>query len=421
MQKTKSSFLFSSFLAIFGYNFANFLHFLANFALIKALAVDLYGEYLTTTAYATLLTIPLSIIILIITKIVGQLPSKKQLPFLLLSKKRLWQNFLSWWWWLTLALLSLLFFINAFGNFSSFFSLLYLGLNLILSTIIAFYAGFLQGRRNFKIYYQSMILAALIKLLGFGLLYFYLPSLVLAYAVLIIAQCSSWWWTVRYFRQQTCHLTCRQKVLPLNLRKFFLSEKFYLPAITMTGLLAFANLDLVLTNKLLHSLQAGYYAVLTLFSKIISYALTPVTEVVFAFAISRQSKAAGKRQLFLVMILFIILGVGATIVYYYAGVYLIPLVSKREYLALAPWLPAMAIFGSLQTFNLLLGKQLVSHNQKRSMIALAIALLQGIGIFIFHQNFSQIIWVNLITSAILLICYWQKIYQLHYQTTKGKK
>lgn len=421
MQKTKSSFLFSSLLAVFGYNFANLLHFLANFALIKALSVSLYGEYLATTAYATLLTIPLSIVLLIITKIVGQLPEKKQLPFLLLTKKRLWQNFLVHWWWLSAALLLLLLLINSFGKFSTTFSLIYLGFNLILSTIIAFYAGFLQGGRNFNIYYQSMILAALLKLVGFGMLYFYLPSLELAYLILLISQASSWWWTARYFSKQTCRLACRAKVRPINLGKFFLSEKFYLPAITMAGLLAFANLDLVLTNKLLHSVQAGYYAALTLFSKIISYALAPVTEVVFAFAISRQNKATQKRQLLLVMISFVVLGTLATVIYYYAGTYLIPLVSKREYLALAPWLPAMAIFGSLQTFNLLLGKQLLSHNQKRSMLALAMALLQGIGIFLFHQNFSQIIWVNLITSAILLICYWQKIYQLHYQTAKGNK
>ena len=148
---------------------------------------------------------------------------------------------------------------------------------------------------------------------------------------------------------------------------------------------------------LLDENTAGFYAALTLFGKIIGYGLTPITEVIFAFAI-KAKKREQNRQLLLATAIFTLASLALTLTYYYGGHWLVPLLSKKEYLSLLPWLPAMAIFGSLQTFNLLFGKQLLSASHPASTIAFFAAMLQSGGILLFHTHFNQIMAVNLTTS-----------------------
>ena len=100
MAKQQNSFLLSSLLAVVGYNVANFIHFIANFALIKALSVADYGEYMAANAATTLLGIPFSIVILIVIRMVGQLKASQQEQYLILTEKRLLKSLMTWWWWL---------------------------------------------------------------------------------------------------------------------------------------------------------------------------------------------------------------------------------------------------------------------------------------------------------------------------------
>ena len=140
MAKQQNSFLLSSLLAVVGYNVANFIHFIANFALIKALSVADYGEYMAANAATTLLGIPFSIVILIVIRMVGQLKASQQEQYLILTEKRLLKSLMTWWWWLLPGYLLLLFALMRLGNFSSMASVIYLGFNLALSTLITIYS-----------------------------------------------------------------------------------------------------------------------------------------------------------------------------------------------------------------------------------------------------------------------------------------
>lgn len=417
MAKQQNSFLLSSLLAVVGYNVANFIHFIANFALIKALSVADYGEYMAANAATTLLGIPFSIVILIVIRMVGQLKASQQEQYLILTEKRLLKSLMTWWWWLLPGYLLLLFALMRLGNFSSMASVIYLGFNLALSALITIYAGFLQGRHQFATYYQAMILAAIIKLIGFVIIYFTTANLTLAYLALILSQLGSWWYQKSHLHLKHTPTIKAGQIKTFRLLGFLTSRNFALPAITMTGLLAFANMDVIVVKQLLDENTAGFYAALTLFGKIIGYGLTPITEVIFAFAI-KAKKREQNRQLLLATAIFTLASLALTLTYYYGGHWLVPLLSKKEYLSLLPWLPAMAIFGSLQTFNLLFGKQLLSANHPASSIAFFAAMLQSGGILLFHTHFNQIMAVNLTTSGLLLCFYLSKIYQLNWKEKK---
>ena len=200
------------------------------------------------------------------------------------------------------------------------------------------------------------------------IIYFTTANLALAYLALILSQLSSWWYQKSHLHLKHTLTIKAGQIKTFRLLGFLTSRNFVLPAITMTGLLAFANMDVIVVKQLLDENTAGFYAALTLFGKIIGYGLTPITEVIFAFAI-KAKKREQNRQLLLATAIFTLASLALTLTYYYGGHWLVPLLSKKEYLSLLPWLPAMAIFGSLQTFNLLFGKQLLNASHPANTIA----------------------------------------------------
>jgi O-antigen/teichoic acid export membrane protein len=399
----RNPFLATSALAIVGFNLGNFLHFLANFCLVKALSVELYGEYTATTAYSALLGLPLTIIVLILIKIFGARSHHERQSYLFVFEQRLKLTLRRFGPVMIAVTAIFVWWLSRFSNLTNIFSYFYILAAFAVSITTTIYTGFLQGDRQFTQYYVANICAALFKFSGYLLIYLCDWDLAMAYFFLLGSGCLS----LVYQRHQAYrhfqpHIQTKSiQVRPFHLSRFIRRREFWLPAVTMAGLVTFVNGDLIVIKKFAADAQAGLYSVISLFSKMISYALQPVAEVVFSFASARETKRHQQKNLFLTTIFFLLAGVGTTGGYYLLGRPLISIFATSAYLEVAPYLPLAAVFGTSYVLNTLYGKHLIARNQIAGCFSLLLCLGQVGALTFWHQNFWQVLTINITTSVIL--------------------
>jgi O-antigen/teichoic acid export membrane protein len=403
----QSPFLTTSALAVIGFNLSNFVHFLANFFLVKALTVELYGEYTATTAYSALISLPLTIILLILIKIFGSKRAGERQTYLFVFERRLKKTLARWSPALILAGGIFIWWLKNFSNLTNIFSLVYIIAAFIISVLTTLYTGFLQGNRKFTQYYLANILAALLKFTGYVVIFWWQLGLETAYIFLIASGILSLayqrYQAYRHFHPPTA--TKQVPVMPFTVGRFVRRRDVWLPAITMAGLITFINGDLIIIKKFATGEQAGLYGVISLFAKMISYALQPIAEVVFSFAAARETKHQQRQNLYLTTIFFIFAGAAATGAYAWLGPFLITIFAKDSYLEVASYLPLAAVFGTLYMLNTLYGKHLIAQNRLAGGWSLIFCASQIAALIIWHQNFWQVLTINIAISAVLFIFY----------------
>jgi O-antigen/teichoic acid export membrane protein len=173
----------------------------------------------------------------------------------------------------------------------------------------------------------------------------------------------------------------------------------------MAGILSFINTDLILVKKLLPEIQAGLYSVLSLFAKMVGYFLQPIADVAFSFGAAKETKKHQHKNLFFTTVIFLLAGTTATVIYHFFAPQLIIIFTKKDYLPISNLLPLAAIFGTLYMLNTLYSKHFLNQNHLIASLAFILCLAQALSIFIFHTNFTQIMTINIVTSALLFLSY----------------
>ena len=182
--------------------------------------------------------------------------------------------------------------------------------------------------------------------------------------------------------------------------------KYAIPVFFST--LAFVSLyttDIVLARHFLSAREAGFYAALATLGKIVFFASSPIITVMFPMISERH--ASGKQYLNFLNLSFglVILGcLGVTSVYFFFPELMIKVLFGSQYLPASPHLFLFAIFISLYTFSSLLVNFYLSIKKiKVVVLPMMAALLQAVGIFVFHQNLSQIVLVSVGALGLLFI------------------
>ncbi len=186
--------------------------------------------------------------------------------------------------------------------------------------------------------------------------------------------------------------------------------------ISTLSLTSFYTVDIILARYFLPSVLAGQYALLSILGKIIFFASSPVTTVMFPMVSERKANGKNYREL-LGWSLFLVTVISAAIsTLYFIFPSSVMKIFGAQYLAATASLGYFAVFISLYSLASILINFFLSISATSVVYWPAIlAVLQVLFIKIYHRNLNEIIFVNIGIMTLLLaglLLYYLKIERL---------
>lgn len=163
--------------------------------------------------------------------------------------------------------------------------------------------------------------------------------------------------------------------------------------------------DILLVRHFFPGNESGLYAALSILGKIIFFAASPLTLVMFPLVSEHHAAKKKYIQFLILAIIFTsIITLVLTLLYFFLPQLIIGLLYGSEYSAIVPMLGYFAIFISIYTICFLLTNFYLSVH-KTSIIAFVVAasILQIILIWLFHSTLFEVIKVSIIAVFLLLI------------------
>lgn len=279
---------------------------------------------------------------------------------------------------------------------------------LICISAIGFYfiilaRSILQGMSEFKNFSLSTILEMIFKIafavilillgmriFGAALSFLFSEIIVLLFTMLIVQK--------KFIRNSQPIPIHVSEILTVGLPTTFM----------LLGLTSFYTVDVLLVKHYFpeqFSNQAALYAGVSTLGKIIFFGTAGVSSALLPTA--AEQYATGKKTKALLFASFGLVAAGAflvTVFYFLQPRLAFLILGKAEYLAATPYLGIFAVFISLHSLVFLIANYLISVKKLDSAyIVFFGAIIQILGIVLFHNNLTEIIFVSIFSSALLLL------------------
>lgn len=287
---------------------------------------------------------------------------------------------------------------------NNFFVFLGLGLNSLFSLYSSVFISAVQGLKKFSrlailsissnwLRFFFSLTAALLGLKTSGVIYFMaLSTLVfLIQSLLTFQKIINW-----HFFSIKNNFKYR---FPESLKKYSLAV--LLTNITLTSLL---TADVILARYFLSPLEAGYYAALSTLARIVFFATSPISNVVFPLVADEKAKKEERIKTFLESIgLIFVVSVFCGFIFFLLPKQMVLILFGEKYLPASIYLPWFAVSLIIYSFiyqfiNFFLSIFLV----KGIIISFFFSILQIILISFFHRSILQIIRLNILNFSLLL-------------------
>lgn len=404
-----------SFYIFLGVTVSSFLAFILNIYFARELSYADYGIFSSLLSVVTLLTIPSTALTAVIVRYATIFFSKGEKvragAFYVKSFKYL----------IVFSFILNFVFLLIFPFFSNFLKIDQLGLVVLSSLSVAMFylatlnMAFLQSMLRFR------LLGALYALAGVGKL---LSGVILVFLGLKVygALLATFFFSLIDFVFSLFPLkelvVKPGKEVNIGTRDF---TSYAIPtALAIFSLSSFISTDVLLVKHFFSATEAGFYGGMSLVGKVIFYFTGPIPIAMFPLIIKRHAdKQSYKNLFYLSIVLVLIPSVFITIFYFLFPEFTINLfLGKEGYLVMAPFLGLFGIFLTIYSINNVFVSFFVSLKKILvSIIALFWAMVQIFLIFVFHDNFYQIIYVSIASSLLLLgslVLYYLKSYGFNY-------
>jgi O-antigen/teichoic acid export membrane protein len=182
--------------------------------------------------------------------------------------------------------------------------------------------------------------------------------------------------------------------------------KFILPTfVTTLALISIFTTDVILVRHFFPGVESGYYSALSVLGKIIFFASSPVVLVLFPMVSEHHARGENyNRLLSLGLILTLAVSLLVTFVYFTIPELMIKILFGDKYLAASNLLGLFGVFMVVHALcNLFANFYLSIHKTMPSFIVAAFAFMQIFLLFFMHNSLSQVIWVSVIVTFLLLI------------------
>jgi len=276
--------------------------------------------------------------------------------------------------------------------------LVILGASIMFAFLIPVIRGFLQGVQKFKLLGLTFVIESFSKILfgiplifiGYGVngavagfaLSFLLPLIILFYFI--------------------------RNIFKGKKEKFKTSEiyRYSFPVLIMlmalTGLYTW---DIILIKRFFDPIEAGQYAALSLFGKIIFFATLSISMVMFPKILELNSQ--NKRPsllLFKSILITIFFGFSASLVYFLIPEFIVNMLFGEEYLVISPLL---WIFGLIMTIfsicYLLSYYNIAFYKVKFLYLLIFFNILEILLLIFFHNSINQVLVILLIIMVLLFL------------------
>jgi O-antigen/teichoic acid export membrane protein len=387
-----------SFILFIGTMIANFGSYLYHLLVGRMLGPSEYGIVSSLLSLTYLFNIPVTTLTMVVVKYTSSLYKKKGI--------KLASNF---YYWINQKLvplsilgLSLLIAISPFLQ-------VFLHLKKITPILIVIFYNFvgvffnlnmstLQGLLCFSFVSLMLVICAFLKVvLSVGFIYLGGKSTAAVFSILIsvlIGFLLSFLLVKRLFGKNT-H---RKEVNKGEILKY--AFPVFLSIISLTS---FYTIDIVLARHFLSEREAGFYSALALLGKIVFFASSSVTAVMFPIISGKSSKKEDYRKVLATSFL-LVLGISLfiSVIYFIFPELVITLLFGRKYLLIASNLGFFSLFIIFYSLsNLLINFYLSISKTGVVFLPLTMMFLQVLLINLFHRTIRQIISVNILVMAVL--------------------
>lgn len=187
-------------------------------------------------------------------------------------------------------------------------------------------------------------------------------------------------------------------------------------SIAIFSLASFISTDVLLVKHFFSSTEAGFYGGLSLVGKVIFYFTGPIAIAMFPLIVKRHAGQENFKNLFFISLIIVTIpSVIITLIYFVYPDFTIKIfLGGREYLSIAPYLGLFGIFLTIYSINNVFVNFFLSIKKTDvSLFPLITAIMQIILIYVFHDNFYQIILISILTSLLLLfllVLYYLRIF-----------
>ena len=364
----------------------------------RLLGPQQYGELASLFSFSYLLNVPSLVLQTVLTKYIAGFRAKQEVGkakslSLFVMKRIVIVSLIG-----TVIIWPLTGIIAGFLHIDHQISVLYMYLTSALWFVTVIQAGLLQG---FQMFVPAMILTNVIALLrlGGGAVGAMMGVVETVAAGLItgVLGLLAYFVPLRflYRAKEEAHNISAKELVSYSLPSF----------VSMLGMTSLYSTDILLAKHFLPPVEAGYYAALSVMGKIIFFAGSSVSYVLFPVVAERAKEQSDSRKLVysaLAAIGFISLGITA-------GYALLPklalvLLFGPSYFPAAPYLGWFGVFLSLYSLSYLLTMTLLGRGNVIVWLFVAAAtLIQIAAITLYHADISAILWVNCLTLAGLFI------------------
>lgn len=182
--------------------------------------------------------------------------------------------------------------------------------------------------------------------------------------------------------------------------------KFAVPSfLTIMGFTSMYSTDIILAKHFLPSVQAGGYAALSVLGKIIFYASSAITGVMYPVVSERIAKGNSVNRIILLAASAVtVISILLTLMYSVIPGFITASMFGHSYDQVIPYLGPFAVFISLLSLVYVLSMAHLAMNRVRVwVILISGACIQIAGIYTYHGSIGEILWVNIVVSAVMLI------------------
>lgn len=381
---------------VIGSNMTNFINYIYHFAMGRLLGPESYGELVAMISLTGLISMVPGSLALVVVKYISSAKNDEEV-----------EVFLSW---LDKNILKISLFVIVLGLLLSPFIASYLKiqhpifvgaaiLSLLFTLPSTLYRSAMQGLLQFKQQVASILAENLIRLVLGVILVWIGLSVFGAVVGLLIATMIGWLVSRRIISKYLVSKgDFRKNIRPLIGYSF----PVLLQSVAITSLL---TSDLILVKHFFSGYESGIYAAISSLGKIIFYGTAPIGAVMFPIVAKRFSR---NEKFYMEVIASLVLtssAVGVVLMGYLLFPDLaITMLYGDSYKAASGllfwfglYIGIFAISSLLISLNLSLGKTRVI------VFPLAAAILQLVGINLFHASIFQVILVSIIVSGCMLV------------------
>ncbi len=377
------------------------LNYVFNFLVARFFPLTAYGEYMTALAYVAVLTAPLGVFNILVVKKIRPVATTQRANFTAILEKKLIRLVVDKIWLIGLVVFGLIGGLLYQSNLN-WWSALWIVVMISISLMSTFYSAALQAYKYFWQAGSINILATVIKILLAIFLIKFALSVTNLYLIIFIAVVLTTVWSRMVVIKRPAQKTKMIANYNFDLKKLFTGEH-WLVLLSTLGIVSMLSVDVMIVKSFFPSMEVGLYAGLSLLGKIILFVTAPLAMVAFSFFTGRESQKSGVRILLLNTAFILAAGLAMLVLYLTIPDLIILAVLGAKFLQLSPLIYKALIFGLLYSLNSSYAQYALSKNHPVCLVPLALVIVQTGLLWLFHQDFNQIMNINIAISTTVLV------------------